>query len=1330
MRYIITFLVFLSLSIAANDWTNLYTAGGIGHKVIVSYEPLKKVVKIEYRNGMFGRLRTKEYSVSNTVLVDEVSSLVSRVLKNKKIPNASIEGALEEIQNLKYLDGSSCHIVSFGILNSDNRSELLPLIEEISQEIELQSKAVASHFLFNLQLEKGTPVELRSLTDKDGNIIQFSLYSETRDLSKFKIVKEDNSYHVLNGKNHVFSLDIDSKNKEHVSVLRPTVNRVQNVDRIHLKIKKTKKGLVSSLYSSNRNKKVLNENIIDLRNSSVQFKEVSQVDDTDRYYSSLDESEIDNTLTYFKKDEALFNKASNIFVRCMDEQYLLSIEKNNTDKSKLVRNSCLKETSFEIVSIILDLEKENELVDSFSYLKLKKDYLRCLENSKAISTSMNMRIVTHPIVTNAKDIEDCNTLASISLYKEQMINSISKDEEIQSFVNTNDMQSELIENMKIGYTLCIKNKGNKASQSCKNNSLLKVEEEVVKLLFAKKVSEEVGKTQVETFKLNISQCQRGFEDCLIKDFIAITKISKIDTSKNMLKIIYPASNYQLNDKEKELYNSRVLSCLEGINTIDSSTLELFERLKDKKFKCQLNAILKVVPDFSVREILSIEPFSMISSTDRNRFLELSKRKIRKATRKLTIVSDIQSETNKVYDNLLPEFVDFYIENRFEKEEVSRASKEAVINNFSLSLNGVPSKSVKDNVGRVLDLQRVKRTEFNSNLFIKDTLRNFEINLYSQTHEEDLSENFKLCMKEYSPKWKEISLEQFVMKCKNKNIATSFFKLKKEELEKGVSTHFPLTSNEANNALSPVFYLEKCIAAQSLFNDSSELYKKSLESCYLLSRLDVLNNISELNILKNKKVLSSSGSLTSLEVSKECFENFYFYILRESKKHVDVDTTNKLKNLIIKNDVNILSLMKKGHINNGRGSLLSSISDAERAGSKDELLINFINLISKSNFFNEKLVDKYVKSCTSSVDDTLYNSFQEYIIQNISASFDLSHNGVGETNKEILQKVFDQELLAELLKLSQKRANPTNISTQVDPRRFQVTGELGVESLSKLIGLVGNYISKGFVFDKDLMKTELVVFRSELKRALKWLNSTDQPVTLEELGKFFTSTKLADLLAYATVSEQVNSRFEEFINSQEREERSDLKRKFSYKSRSRQSNQQRNEWDRMLLKFSKMRREAKSMTSSYDFRRLFRDGSESSKLKLSKIKTDYLLPLIIKGSVSNHSKNEMMTVVADLILKDNSKGGFAEKFVGTAATEFLQNDSDDHWALTKWLFYDDGDFDWFDLKSTKSGGKAIDYYGKNILLPEILKQNVSKFTKEYRLNHFKKLLRDAQSEHDD
>jgi hypothetical protein len=1327
VRVLVIFIAFLSLSLSiiAADWAQLYKAGGMGHKVIVSYEPLKKVVKIEYRKGLFGRLRTKEFSVSNTVLVDEVSSEVSRILKNKKIPKESVDGALEEIQNLKYLDGSSCHIVSFGILNTDNRGELLPMIEEISKKLTIDSKAVASHFLFNLQLEEGEPVELRSLTDKDGNIIQFSLYSEKRDLSKFKISKEGNSYHVLNGGKHVFSLKIDPKNKEHVSVLRPTKSRVQNIDRIHLKIEKTKKGLTSSLYSSNRNKKVLTENVIDLRNSSVQFESVSQVDATDRFYQSLAKTEIDKTLSLFKSNDELFKDASTIFVRCMDEQYLLSIEDQSEEGSKEVRDSCLKETSLELSSIILSREKDLELIDSYSFSKLKKNFLDCLESKEAISLSMNMRVIEHPISTSSKDIHACESSLSKGLYKEELIHAVSKNSEVQSFLIDKQSKGDLLKNMAFKYSLCVEKSGARSSHLCSQKVFLEIDQEAVKLLLTKKALNELGSNSIEEFSLSTPVCKKDVGDCVKEDYLAIMKRSFIDTSTEMLKAIYPASNYKLDKTTRNQYRDRVENCVEMFSLGEASALDAYQRLEDKKYECQINAILKVVPEFSVKEVLTIEPFSMISSSDRNRFSELAKRNVRKATRGLTLTSDIQAETNKVYDKLLPEFVDFYIDSRFEDEEVSRRSKEKILDNFSLSLNGVPSKTIKENVSKILDLQSVKRSDFNSSIFVKDSLRNFEVNLFSESHSEDESNSFKSCMSKYSPQWKDISLESFVLKCKNKLYSESFFKLKKEELEKGVSTHFSLTSIEANDALSPVHYLEKCIQSQSLFTESIVEYRKRLDSCYLLTKLDVLGNVSELNILKNKKILSANGASNSLKVSKECFDNFYLHLLRETKHSTNSD---KLKDLVLGKGNNILNLTKESHILEGKGSILSSLVHTK--SSKSELLLSFVNNISKTEVFNERFVDDYVKSCTSSVEDNLYGGFQEFILQNISASFDLRRNDYGETNKEILQKVFDQELLAELLKLSQKRSREGNSSLQVDPRRFQVTGELGVESLSKLISLIGEYISKGFVFDKDLMKTELVVFRGELKRALKWLNSTDQPVTLEELEKFFTSTKLADLLAYATVSEQVSNRFDEFISSQEREEKNKLRRKFNYKPRSRQSREQKVEWDRMIIKFSKMKREAKNMTSSYDFRRLFRDGSEASKLKLSKIKTDYLLPLVTKGSVSNHAKNEMMKVVADLILKDNAKGGFAEKFVGSAATEYLQNDSDDHWAITKWLFYDDGDFSWSDLKSTKSGGKAIDYYGKNILLPEILKQNVSKFTKEYRLNHFKKLLRDAQDEHDD
>ncbi|OUR96261.1 hypothetical protein A9Q84_07845 [Halobacteriovorax marinus] len=1334
-KIILSFICVLCLSISAASWKDLYKVSSIGKKVIVSYDPVEKIVKLQYRKGLFGSLNVQEYSVSNSVLIDEALADIELRLKSKNFSKEIIEDAIDETTNLKYLNGSSCHIVNFGVATPESAKVLDPLIEEITSKLKEQNEGVESHYLLQIKLEGIGAVELRAVTDDEDKIIQFSLYSNSKDLSHLKIEKDGDYYHVTDKEKHVFTLNVSGEDRERLSILSPTKNNVQNIERVHIKLEKVKNEYVANSFSNNKKIKSQRKKYVDLTKGSADHEGVSRVADTNRFYKSIHADELNPFLNGMVISKELNSLVNESFIKCMDEHYLLSLENNEKDFETKMRPSCIKESMVE--GFFSKINRSQKLFSSpidKAFLSIKEQYLTCLLSKKVFTKKQDMRIFNHPISSSEESVSKCLSISLDSMEKEYLKRSFQDNDEIKSLVSERYLLTTIENELSRKFDSCLKSSKSSRTE-CRNHvEELASYESLKAILVSKVIKAKKGEKFAGEILSLIVECDKSNKKtCLKSAFVKIENSSLDYHLDNLMKSVFPDDKVSLSKLQTKDFKSRYSVCIEGVGIEDQSLLEAYQLMTDKSYECEVRSLAKVLPVTLVARVLKSEPYSMLPESKKEAFEAVALRYLKKKLRRITSINDIKEVVVGAKRDLLPPFVDFYIGQRLDDTKTSNSARTKVYKDILLSISGDSKLSLKANIDKVLNVQEHKRSDFNTTVFINNTLRNFEVSLYSENHEEAETAEYKDCMKRYSPAWKKISLSTYVGKCERVLLVSKFFKDKKKVLESLVSANFPLSSNEANNALAPVFYLEECLKEQPIYSSDAAKFQKKLDACYLVAKLDVSINLSELKIEQNQKVITSVGGVDVEVVSRYCYNSFFLFMAGDvGKSNLSKVLKDQFKGALGdpgKTD-GLIEMLQKSHRRSGTGSILEHLETYVGTRSTRRKINTLLEIVSKVDKFDEEYFDKHLNKCNENVDSMIYSGLRGFILKNIPASFSLDQNSKGETNRDILRRVFDEDLLKEILSLTHKRPNSVTNNSSTKPSELVVTGELSVETLANLIKLIGKYISKGLFFDQDKMKTELVVFRSELKRALKWLNTTDKAVTLSDLQDFFKSTKLADILAYATVAENVSDRFSNFIYTQELSEKAKLRKKFGYKSRSKQSRSQRKEWDRMIEKFSKMRKEVKEMTTSYDFRRLFRDGSEKTRIKLDKIKENYLLPLITKGRATEKSKQEVMAIVADLILKDNAKGGFAERFTGTVAGEFLKNDEDSHWAITKYFFYDDKDFDWQALKKTKSGAKAIDYYSENILLPKILGQRVSNYTKVSRLSYFKKLLKKAQNENDD
>lgn len=599
----------------------------------------------------------------------------------------------------------------------------------------------------------------------------------------------------------------------------------------------------------------------------------------------------------------------------------------------------------------------------------------------------------------------------------------------------------------------------------------------------------------------------------------------------------------------------------------------------------------------------------------------------------------------------------------------------------------------------------------------------------------INEEFKECLSEYSPNDQSKEPYQELLNCKKSRYGSMQFSMSKDDLELMVSSHFPKNSMQVNNLLTPIHYLNECIKKVDPFKDLSfEEYKNMTNACVVVTQMNISHNISLHLIEQYKPVLANGDVLAPIKEANSCYKKI-FNNIHETAENSDISEVALSDNSSSGDNTRSLGQLLESLTRTGSGSnsLLSVYSDENTFSydfKKNDLnnIRSLLSTLAKNPKINANWMKDQTKNCQQALKTKLYEGFREFIIRNVPALDESSVNQAGETNREVFEKLIDLEMIDLLIKFKSLRSDSEGVlNSSLPPMERVITPAMGVMALSNMVKIAGSYISKGFIFDPDRMKTELVVFKSELKNALYYINTTSETVRVADLERFFTESTIADHFALAEVAENVHRQFMNFIIDMEREDFEAFKRRTNNKPFSQLSEAGKKDYYALRDKYRNLRALVKTMTSSYDFRRIMRTGSTRGKRIVKYIKENYLLPQILGDRIAPAVKRKISYDIARLIVEDNTEGGFAEQFVHRVAQQKLTTQSNNKWSITKWLFYGKGDFDWTSLRKTDAGRKAIEYYSQYILLPKILNANLSATTQRQRIEKFESLLSEAQGE---
>ncbi len=603
--------------------------------------------------------------------------------------------------------------------------------------------------------------------------------------------------------------------------------------------------------------------------------------------------------------------------------------------------------------------------------------------------------------------------------------------------------------------------------------------------------------------------------------------------------------------------------------------------------------------------------------------------------------------------------------------------------------------------------------------------------------ESVQSEYVDCYKEYSPNKKDISFFPVMKRCEKVKTGGVVFRLAKDKFEIQVANHYPKNSIQASKILNPIHYMNQCIKQIDKLNGMSiEEYKRFAKACTGIAQIDIAHNIN-LNLIDSyKPVIRGENVRKPWQLDFACQKD----VIQKIHNQVDRSalTEQAFKDAHVHDGKHarpiselILTKIRSGK---GDGSLLMYLDEENQFDYDfkhwDNLNIkNLLATIARNDQFNNDQIQKMTDGCLKIIKDELYVNFKDYIISVVPAAVSSSGtNRTGETHREVLEKIIDLEMIDLIIKFKSMRGDAEGVlNSTASPLDRVVTPAMGIEALANMVVVVGSYISKGFIFDPDRMKTELVVFKSEFKNALHWLNNTSETVRIRDLERFFIDSKVADHLALAEISENVYTQFMNFVTEMEREDFEDFKRRTGYRAYANLSQAQKNDYHSLADKYRKLKRLVKQMTSSYDFRRIMRTGSRRGEKLLDYIKTNYLLVQVLGDQVTSTVKRKIGFDVARLVVEDNTAGGFAEQFVKNVAQHSLNVQSNNKWSITKWLFYDKGDFDWSALRRTTAGRKALTYYCEYILLPKMLNARLSRTVMRQRTENFESLLKEAQGQ---
>ncbi len=1335
----------LSMALAAD---NLLTIPFDGKKLEVNFSRGSKKLDIELiRNGQRRSFFNETFDINNPSNIDAHIAQITSSLQAQGVSSDNIESVVNLFEEFKFVSTSNCQAIHLGEeLTSDTRviEDLVSEFDRISAGIRGEGDFERSIELFELNVPDVGKIQLRALVDRHGNPIRLSLSQAGGSLRDFTVERNGDSFilstqdgrQILKVKNH----NMDSRL---VSIYSLGREGLETEARTHLRLESIDDSLIATIIASSERVERERVGAVQLTSISIQHSPVIRNAQMNIFIPSLDVDTLREKIqshpfgSMSTSLDTFNSRVQNVYDSCLSEAYVLRRELSYPYSDTQLSDNCLLRTGLEMADISLG---ENEVQ--------QRELRACLVESGLLYGEGSQRRYNDDYIYSGDytKVEDCENRVEENALRIQLSLLVEN-----SFLR----QDESFAPLSVRVTeMALESFRQCEGANCQAIALNKARAEIYKLNFLNWFNESIPNKieQREELVRDFNECissPQSFDSCRIA-IVSSTVEFLPDTMYENILAEAGLSEVAISDTDKRDINSCVR---DNLGRVDASN---FTSLDEWRYRCSFNRLKELLPQLTSqywsRSLSDYQVQSPVSNV-------------------VDFVNSSMAQIQSVADakNIIDQSAALAYASAFNSFVTNRLNERLPIENTGSVYEAAAQEEVRDNLAAITDpgtidlnegsaaflrsaaatrgLDGVK-TAFNDIIMrahIQPRAYELASNLGAAYNDTDLAPILETLTSEYEECWQdydansESNVLDYGIQCDKQSIASEEFALVAQQLRQYVSRRFPLSSQEANEILSPLYYLDKCYRDGDPLGEKSVYdYRRWVNACSAVSRVDIASNLFEKLREKYNPVLNS-GDQSLLASKMVCFTAPLKSLLGENSEQWFKPSFVAPAGL--ENSRSIDDIVTASNALVGAGSILSAMFPSEnfdqRYKESDRTVLQ--GYLSSLSNIEESSLDSLMTSleaCASQFNQSLSTGFRSYLIESVPNLFSRLSSTLSQEQNQILQEVIDVELAQLLLQVQAK--NEYRVIPSDGPGAEIVTSEFTIQALARFIEGVGQYISQGFVFDLDEMKTELAVFKEELKDALTWVVESPEPVSLSELSRFFSESRLADHMALAHVSKTTDENFQAFLSSMYDQEIAD------FWERVRDSNSgflpwilgrdtnhlsttQRREHTEIVSKYSSLKNLSHRMTASYDFRRIFNLHNSQGRATLDLIMENEFLPRIAGRVPSATNRDEVSSAIAQRILADNTAGGFAERFVREMAQEYLTKQSRSKWGITKWLFYDSGDFDWEVIRDTPSGQRAINYYGRYVLLPKMLGQNVSRYQENIHKRRFEALLREAQSE---
>ena len=1327
---------------------NLISIPFDGKKLEVNFRRGAKKIEVELiRNGQRRSFFSEVYDLNNPNNIDVHIAQVTASLETQGVSAENIESVVTIFEEFKFVSTSNCQAIHLGEeLTSDTRviEDLVSEFDRISAGIRGEGDFERSIELFEVNVPEVGRIQLRALVDRHGNPVRLSLSQAGGSLKDFKVERNADVFilstadgkQILKVKNH-------GMNNRLVSIHTLGRDGLETESRTHIKLESVDDRLSATIIAASDRMDRERVGAVQLTSISIQHSPVVRNSQMNIYIPSLEVEGLREKVQElpFGADATsltTFNaRAQNVYDSCLSETYVLRRELSQPYSDSQLSDICIFKTGLEMADLHL---AQNEAQQN--------EFRSCLVEAGALRSQTEERSFSNEFILSG----DFSLLEACENRLEESALSVQLSELVQNSFLRND---ESFAPLSIRVTnLALELFRQCEGDNCHALAMNKARAEIYKLNFVNWFNQAVPNqtAQRESLVSNFESCleTQAFEVCRSSLLTGTIGLLSDEMYTNILNDVGLAE-IQAREEDRNSINACVRSNLERIDSSNFTSLDewryrcSFEHFKSRMASLTSQHWSQVLADYQTQN-----PLSRVVS-----FIESSLPQIQNVT---DAKNYIEQSASLAYASAFSSFVDNRLNSRLpisgSESFYEAASHEEVRDNLAAITNpgtidlaegsAVYLRSAASSRG----LAGVE-TAFNDIVMrahIQPRAYELASSLGStftqdqlETTLDQLATEYEECWSGYDANADAVSVLDFGVQCDKQSYASEQFSLVSEQLRNYVSRRFPLSSQEANEILSPLYYLDKCYKdGDPLGEKTVDEYRQWVAACSAISKVDIASNLFEKLSEKYNPVLNSSDQ-GLLRSKMACFTNPLKTIPGEqASQWFSPDFTSPSG---LDQSRSVDQIISASNALVGAGSVLSSMFPSENFDQRFKesdraVLQGYVTTLSQSDPASLESLMTTLDNCADQFNQSLASGFRSYLITSVPNLFSRLDPNLSEAQNQVLQEVIDVELAQLLLQVQAK--NEYRTIPGDGPGSDIVTSEFTIQALARFIEGVGGYISQGFVFDLDEMKTELAVFKEELKDALTWVVESPEPVSLSELSRFFSESKLADHMALAHVSRTTDENFQAFLSNMYDQEIAD------FWSRVRESNSgffpwilgrdtnhlssdQRREHAEIVAKYDSLKDLSHRMTSSYDFRRIFNVHQSQGREALDLILENEFIPRITGRVPSAANREEVSSAIAERILADNTAGGFAERFVSEMAQEYLTKQSRSKWGITKWLFYDSGDFDWEVIRDTPSGRRAIDYYGRYVLLPKMLGQRISRYQENIHKRRFEELLREAQSE---